>query len=162
MFKDILKQFPDRNPQLWIAGPIKAEEAKLFQSDPSLKDRVTLYPFLNVEDTKDLIQKSRFLVNISNLSEHQLPSKCADYIASCLPIINVFELENDVSSAYLKGHSMVFNYNSSLVNADQTNKLKAYIDEHNNKLIQQDLSKDLLSNSSPECLLQCIMNLWKR
>ena len=162
MFKDILKQFPDRNPQLWIAGPIKAEEAKLFQSDPSLKDHVTIYPFLNKEDTQDLIQKSRFLVNISNLSKHQLPSKCADYIASCLPIINVFELENDVSSAYLKRHPMVFNYNSSLVNANQTVKLKGFIDEHNNKLIQQDLSKDLLSNSSPEYLLQCIMNLWKR
>ena len=162
MFKDILKQFPNRNPKLWIAGPIKSEEAKLFQSDPSLKDHVTIYPFLNKEDTQDLIQKSRFLINISNLSEHQLPSKCADYVASGLPIINVFELENDVSSAYLKEHPMVFKYNSSLVNANQTVKMKGFIDEHNNKLIQQELSKDLLSNSSPEYLLQCIMNLWKR
>lgn len=162
MFKEILKLFPDKKPKLWIAGPIKAEEAKLFQADPNLKDHITIYPFLNKENTQSLIQKSRFLVNISNRSEHQLPSKCVDYIASCLPIINVFELENDVSSAYLKGHPMVFNYNSSLVKDDQTNKLKAFIDEYKDKLIQPGLSKDLLSNSRPEYMLQCIMNLWKR
>ncbi len=159
MFKDILKQFPNRNPKLWIAGPIKSEEAKLFQSDPSLKDHVTIYPFLNKEDTQDLIQKSRFLINISNLSEHQLPSKCADYVASGLPIINVYEFEKDVSASYLAPYPLVFNYNSLKKGVKQTRALGNFIELYKDKTVNPNVSEKILEKSKPAYMLQLILKL---
>ena len=162
LFKEVLNHFQNKDLHFYIAGPLRSEEKKLFQSDPTINDCLTIYPFLNKKETQTLIEKSSFLINISNLSEHQLPSKCADYIASCLPIINVFELEQDVSKSYLKTHPLVYNYNSSLNSEDQKHSLKSFIEKNENRLIPEKLSVEILKESSPEYMFECIMNLWKR
>ena len=162
LFKEIFNQFQNKDLHFYIAGPLRSEEIKLFQTDPTIKDCLTIYPFLNKKETQSLIEKSSFLINISNLSEHQLPSKCADYIASCLPIINIFELEQDVSKSYLRRHPLVFNYNTSSNTEDQKNRLKSFIESNQHKSIPPELSIDLLKNSTPEYMLEQIMKLWKQ
>lgn len=162
LFKEILNQVQNKDIHFFIAGPLRSEEIKIFQSDPTINDCLTIYPFLDKKETQTLIEKSSFLVNISNLSEHQLPSKCADYIASCLPIINVYELEQDVSKSYLKKHPLVYNYNSSLSSEDQKHSLRSFIEKNENKSIPEKLSSEILKESSPEYMFECIRNLWRR
>ena len=54
------------------------------------------------------------LVNIGNATEHQLPSKLAEYAASGRPILNLEGSDADTSRAFLAGHPACLSLPASL------------------------------------------------
>jgi hypothetical protein len=50
-----------------------------------------------------------FLLNISNNTNFQLPSKSVDYMASGKPIINISSIKNDLFNQFFKDYPLIIN-----------------------------------------------------
>ena len=56
-----------------------------------------------------IINNADILINISNKTSNQLPSKVFDYISTGLPIVNFYSIQNDVSMRYLNKYPLAIN-----------------------------------------------------
>ena len=162
LFLNILDQSKDIAVEFHLLGLSSKKDINVFLEHPKLKDKIHIQPFLSQEKTTETIQKSHFLINISNRSVHQLPSKCADYIASCLPIINIYEFGKDVSASYLAPYPLVFNYNSLKTDVKQTHALGNFIKLNKDQTVDPDVSEKILEQSKPAYMLQLILKLLKQ
>ena len=161
-FSEIKRQVTDLNPELHIAGNLSSYDLKILEANDEIKSMLVIHPFLSKEKTQELIAQSHFLINLSNKSVHQLPSKCADYVASCLPIINIFEEANDVSKNYLESHPLHYNYNSKHTSENQKESLKNFIQKCKDKTIEEEKSLNLLRKSNPSYMVSLIQDLLKQ
>jgi hypothetical protein len=161
-FSEVKQQVPNLNPELHIAGNLSSYDLKILEANDKIKSMLVIHPFLSKEKTQELIAQSHFLINLSNNSVHQLPSKCADYVASCLPIINIFEEADDVSKSYLKSHPLHYNYNSRYKSENQSESLKNFIQNGKDKTIKEEKSLNLLKKSNPSYMVFLIQDLLKQ
>ena len=162
LFLNILDQNKEIAVEFHLLGLSNKKDIKVFLEHPKLKDKIHIQSFLGQKETTDTIQNCHFLINISNRSVHQLPSKCADYVASCLPIINVYEFEEDVSARYLAQYPLVFNYNSLKTDVKQTHALSSFIELNKDQTVDPGVSKKILEQSNPTYMLQLILKLLKQ
>jgi glycosyltransferase involved in cell wall biosynthesis len=104
----------------------------LFRQFPELSDRVEVHIFGDIfpyflpelaafpqikvhgliprEATPEAMQKMDILLNISNLTNYQLPSKAPDYLQSGKPIFNIYSDEADEFKAFFNDYPLIFNY----------------------------------------------------
>lgn len=162
LFLNILDQNKDIAVEFHLLGLSNKKDINVFLEHPKLKDKIHIQSFLEQKETTETIQNSHFLINISNRSVHQLPSKCADYIASCLPIINIYEFEKDVSARYLAPYPLVFNYNSLKTDVKQTRALGNFIELNKDQTVDPDISEKILEQSNPAYMLKLILMLLKQ
>lgn len=66
-----------------------------------LKDKLFLYDKVPRSEVKFILKEASMLLNISNNTNSQLPSKLLDYIGYRKPIINSYAKKNDLCNKYL-------------------------------------------------------------
>jgi glycosyltransferase involved in cell wall biosynthesis len=78
------------------------------------------------------LNQADFLVNISNRTKHQLPSKLVDYMATGKPIINIVSIEEDNSLSFLGAYpeTATFMDRPGASVGDDVEKLSGFIANH--------------------------------
>jgi hypothetical protein len=59
------------------------------------------------EAAASALEEADVLINIANRTQHQLPSKLVDYIASGKPILNIVSIEDDNSLSFLSSYPIM-------------------------------------------------------
>ena len=72
--------------------------------------QVKIHGLIPRESTIEAMQKMDILVNISNLTNYQLPSKAPDYLQSAKPIFNIYSDDADEFKVFFHDYPLIFNY----------------------------------------------------
>ena len=89
-----------------------------------------------------------FLLNISNKSDFQLPSKSVDYMATGKPVINICSIEKDLFKAFFKDYSLILNllFIKDSITQNKVDELVSFLEKsHGAQLRQAELAKRLES-----------------
>jgi hypothetical protein len=89
-----------------IFGDVFPQFLPAFTSYPMIK----IHGLIERTHTINVMQKSDILLNISNLTDYQLPSKAPDYLQSGKPILNIYQTENDEFKSFFKDYPLICNY----------------------------------------------------
>lgn len=97
IFDKLLELFPEWRERLMLHfyGEIAPFFLPAFHRYPRLKGVLQLHGLLPREAVARAMAQSDILINVSNTTTYHLPSKCVDYLASGLPVINVCYHEHD-------------------------------------------------------------------
>ena len=160
-FEALLKKYPEYKSilQLNIAGNLDTDQIQLFRSSPELNGICSILPFQDQKEMEKLLYQSDFVINLGNRSNHQLPSKCTDYIRSRRPIINIIQSEEDPSKRFFQEYPLLLNLSFYESAKTQSNQLKSFIDEHKVDLVNTALAQKLLSKHSGRYLLDTILSV---
>jgi hypothetical protein len=90
-------------------------------------DRVKNYGRKPYSFAKGSMQRADVLVNLANDNSNQIPSKIFEYMLELKPILNIYRLEDDVGTAYLKRYPLAFNYQSSAPSQEQNVALREWL-----------------------------------
>ena len=71
--------------------------------------KLKLHGLITRERVEEEMQRMNFLMNVGNATEHQLPSKSTDYLASGKPIINLTLSRKDTFAEFLENYPLIFN-----------------------------------------------------
>jgi hypothetical protein len=107
------------NVELHIAGEVFATYAPVFALyQKRLGDRLVYHGHLAHQAARQLMADCDVLVSLGNVTTHQLPSKCADYYASGLPVMHLSVKKPDPVDTYFQDHpcyvSITPNHKNSL------------------------------------------------
>jgi hypothetical protein len=72
--------------------------------------QVKIHGLIPRESTATAMQKMDILLNISNLTNYQLPSKAPDYLQSGKPIFNIYSDDADEFKSFFHDYPLIFNY----------------------------------------------------
>lgn len=99
--------------KLHFFGTIEPAFQVLFEEYPSISDSIVLHGRISREEVAFRMEESDILLNISNATVHQLPSKSVDYLMSKKPILNLYEVQADTFQQFLKDYPLLFNLPAS-------------------------------------------------
>jgi len=93
----------NRKLQLHVMGPVDviSEELKNY---PHIASRVFLHGVVSHRKAISGMFNANCLVNIGNTTAYQLPSKVIEYMATGLPILNLYAIPNDSSVIALRNY----------------------------------------------------------
>ena len=95
---------------------------------PFLQPRVFIHGVVSHKEAINCMFKATLLVNIGNKTSYQLPSKVIEYMATGLPIVNLYSIPNDSSISALKHYPKHLNID---VNDVETNdQIVSFIEKH--------------------------------
>lgn len=79
---------------------------------PELKKypQIKVHGLIPREHVSEVMNKMDLLVNISNITDYQLPSKAPDYLFSGKAILNIFSNEADEFKRFFAQYPAIFNY----------------------------------------------------
>lgn len=99
------------------------------------------YGFIEKKNADLLVQKADILLSIGNKETvNMIPSKTFEYISTGKPVIHL-NLNNDVSTEYLKEYSKALIINSSNSEAENIYKIRTFFDNIN--YFQNDVSNEI-------------------
>ena len=81
----------------------------LFDNYDLNKNNIYLHGLLDRAEVNTALQQADFVINLSNTNRYQLPSKVVEYVQSGKPIINITQIENDISAAFFNGYEHFIN-----------------------------------------------------
>lgn len=98
-----LEIYPDTAQKiiLHFFGEIPVVYQSVFQQYEHLSDHIRLHGLVPKSTAGLAMKQMDILLNISNTTDYHLPSKCVDYIATGLPIINLCHSVNDPFAKFL-------------------------------------------------------------
>ena len=131
--------------QITLAGNLNHSDTKLFKNSPLICKIIQLKPYQDIVNSQKLIQEADFLINLNNTTSFQLPSKCADYLASGLPIINITQHTDDPSIIYFKNYPLCFHVTSQT----STKELVQFIRTNKGQLASEHTIESCLKESNP-------------
>lgn len=144
---DVFKSICHRNKkvELWIVG--YGCEKILDRYKKEMGDSLILCGRRAKEETEQIMLGADLLLNVSNQTRNQTPSKLMEYIATCKPIINFFSIEDDVCVAYLKDYPL-----SISVQENREKEMEEAI---------SDVEKFITENYDKKCRKEVIMRLYE-
>ncbi len=108
-----------------------------FEAFPMVK----IHGLIPRETTVWAMQEMDILLNISNLTSYQLPSKAPDYLQSAKPVFNIYSSEEDEFKAFFEHYSLIFNYK----NGDEINeKTIFFLSENINNRVGEELIQKMI------------------
>ena len=81
-----------------------------FKSVLAACDNIKICGLLDREEVAAEMQTVDFLLNISNSTPYQLPSKAPDYMQSGKPVVNIYSHESDCFKAFFADYPLIFNW----------------------------------------------------
>lgn len=102
LFEKVINKDP--RIKLHIIG--KGCEEILTEYQNVLKDNLKVYGHRSKKFTQNAQYSADILLNISNNTLSQAPSKILEYIGTTKPIINVYSIDNDICENYLKNYPL--------------------------------------------------------
>ncbi len=114
-FLRLLSQVKKENPELancltvHFVGTIPIEFIGLFDQFHELSGMLQFYGLVSREQTAGMMKEMDFLINIGNITDYHLPSKCAEYLMSGKPIINIASIANDSFAGFMASYPLFLN-----------------------------------------------------
>ncbi|HOI46544.1 MAG TPA: hypothetical protein PLR26_02305 [Bacilli bacterium] len=123
-----------------------------------VNNKVTILGWVSLDKSKDIIEKSRFLLNLSNNLPNQIPSKVVDYISTGKKIINFYYNDDDPSFIYLKEYPHIINIKINSSDTQVLKELCIFIGNLSYQIDYNDL-RCIYKNYQEDVVLQKILNI---
>ncbi len=125
-------------------GDIIEHFLKTFERYKDLKPNLRLYGLIQKELVHGVMNEMDFLLNISNKTAYQLPSKSVDYLASGKPIINICSIEHDLFNAFFEDYPFILNllFLEKSISKKQTNSFLEFLNKNKGEKIEGNVLKD--------------------
>lgn len=102
--------------------------ADLFDAaPPALNGRIRLHGLVDAASAAAAMAKAGVLVNIGNTTAFQLPSKIFEYAATGRPILNLAQIRDDSSAAFLRDYPAALTLGPGAPGADEIARLDAWL-----------------------------------
>lgn len=129
-----LNKFTSDN-ESYILNLVGIEEKEFMNKYPFVKNKsIKLYGRKSRREITEIIRKSKFLINIGNKLDNQLPSKVLEYIGTGKPIISFNSISNDTGIRYLSKYPKVLILNENQGTNDAILKINKFVHDENNKV----------------------------
>ena len=155
--ENLVLESPNTKYRITLAGNLNHSDTKLFKNSTLIGKITKLKPYQDISNSQKLIQEADFLINLNNTTSFQLPSKCADYLASGLPIINITQHTDDPSNTYFKNYPLCFHVTSQT----STKELFQFILANKGQLVTEHTIESCLRESNPIYYKTLIVDLLK-
>ena len=133
LLEAIAMAMPDLYQQLEICffGGIGGKAQDCFKEFPALAHSFKLYEAISRPQALFLMQQTDILLNIGNLTIHQLPSKSVDYLASGKPILNISYHQEDPFQKVFDTYPAICNlfFEEEIISAAQLTKAHYFFTE---------------------------------
>ena len=131
-------------------GHIEPEIKQIFDAFPALHAYINIHGLQAKTTLPSLIEQADVLINISNQTSFQIPSKIGEYVYSKKPIINISPIENDAFAAALQEHPLLLHLHISdqSISKEQINQFIRFVKEHQNSLLAQNQMEQLFASFS--------------
>lgn len=132
----------------------------LFDSDTV---KVDFLGEMKYEDAQEIVKKSDILINFGNINSNLVPSKIFEYMSYGKPIISTYTSLDDTSLTYLRKYPVVFFiYEHDSNYADCASKLKEFILECSNQIIEPSYMEKILYKNTPRAFYDTLVLTEKR
>ncbi len=101
--------------------------AQLKALQAKMPDQVIIYGRMPYSFALSSMQKADILLNLANDNANQIPSKIFQYMMCQKPILNIYRMDGDVGTEYLKRYPLAFNYDVKLGCFSQMPQLKQWL-----------------------------------
>lgn len=105
---------------------------------PLLQPRVFIHGVVSHRKAINHMVNADLLVNIGNNTPYQLPSKVIEYMATGLPIVNLYSIPNDSSISALKHYPK--HLNIDVHNVEMNDQIVSFIEKHSKVNASEKLS----------------------
>lgn len=128
-----LKKISDKPIFLHIFGDIKEVKQTFNQYKKSLGNVLKIHGIVPKSIANEVLCKANVLINVSNNSMVQLPSKVVEYMATGKPIVNFANTNNDLSAKILSNYPFQLNISTDVKPTEAAHKLYKFIVEYRGK-----------------------------
>ena len=136
----------DENSKFYLVGAAKKDVGFEYN-----EKKIVCTGRKSIEETAEMLSKSRFLVNIGNKMKNQVPSKLFDYVSTGKPIINVCKNPDCYSKEYLKKYPLALNlYEDENLLEKQISELKEFTEKYRDAAVGFDEIRELYAECTPE------------
>ncbi|MFZ4544305.1 MAG: glycosyltransferase [Saprospiraceae bacterium] len=112
-------------------------------------DQIKVFGLIPRESVKDKMSKVDLLINVSNNTDYQLPSKAPDYLNSGKPILNISNHRNDEFANFFSGHPLFCNYE---VSTTDIKECVLFIENCKGKSVDQSWTTDKIAPYQAETI----------
>lgn len=106
--------------------------------EKKLSQKLNLGNEISYEEAKELMQKAKVLVNISNKTINQMPSKIIEYINTGKPIINFYKNSEALDVKLIDKYPLGLNIKEDFENINSNSKIvESFIIENYNKRVNK-------------------------
>lgn len=110
-------------------GKIYPKSLSLFNKLKNrMPEQVEIYGSQPYSYAKGSMQRADILLNLANDNANQIPSKIFEYMMTLKPILNIYRMDNDVGTDYLKKYPLAFNFDCKKNYQEQINTLKQWFE----------------------------------
>lgn len=116
----VSEQFRGKPYRFHFMGKIYPKSlAQLEALQQKMPGQIEIYGRMPYDFAKASMQKADILLNLANDNTNQIPSKIFEYMLTLKPILNIYNIDEDVGTAYLKQYPLAFNYKNSVEGNEQ-------------------------------------------
>ena len=135
----------------WGCEDVLEEYKKLYG------DNLVIHGRISSEKVEEVLADSDILVNLSNISENQVPGKIMEYFSYCKPVLNFKFIENDPGNDDYNLYPLIKNV--ELFNRVDRQEIIEFITNSKNKQVSFDEISEKFVDSTPEFCCQIIRKI---
>ena len=126
----VAESFAGEMVRFHFLGKIYPKSLSLFNKlKYKMPKQVEIYGKQPYPYAKGSMQKADVLLNLANDNANQIPSKIFEYMMTLKPILNIYRMNNDVGTDYLKKYPLAFNFDCKENFQEQINALKQWLED---------------------------------
>ena len=126
-----------------------------------LGNKIELHGFVPTEVSYAAIKKADYLLNISNKTNYQVPSKIFEYFASGKPLINYIYSDNDPAMKYYNQYDNRIDICSGNNIEQESKKLRMFLFNKRKKSMTYKELEEIYYENTPKCLVDILNNCLK-
>lgn len=163
LIRTLIENYPSLKDHLVVHffGDIIEHFLITFEQYNDLADNIHLHGLVSREQISAIMQQMDFLLNISNSTSYQLPSKSVDYLASGKPIINVCSIKKDLFKSFFEPYPIILNLlivNNEIAK-EHVAQLVEFIETNKGKNVDGELIKGWIEGYEVPAISQTYLNV---
>lgn len=125
----VAESFAEEKVRFHFLGKIYPKSLSLFNElKYKIPEQIEIYGKQPYPYAKGSMQNADILLNLANDNANQIPSKIFEYMMTLKPILNIYRMDNDVGTDYLKKYPLAFNFDCKENFHEQINALKKWLE----------------------------------
>lgn len=127
-FIDVAREFQGEKIRFHFLGKIYPKSlANLRQLQQSMPGKLEIYGRMPYPYAQGSMQRADVLLNLANDNANQIPSKIFQYMMCRKPVLNIYRMEEDVGTMYLKKYPLAFNFDCKRDLVAQCQQLREWL-----------------------------------